>query len=310
MIDISDRDCTLRRATAESVVVMLPDTADRIRRGNIPKGDVAEITRATGLLGLKQTRNLLPYCHAIPLDHATVDVTVEETCVRIRVHVAAIARTGAEVEAMTGAAIAALNVYDMVKPLDKTAHIGEVRVITKSGGRSDHRIRLQQPCRAGVLVVSDSVAAGTAVDTAGVAVAEKLAAAGIDVIAQTVEPDTPERIGEVVKQWTDSDRLDLVICVGGTGLGPRDHTPETLRPLLDREIPGIGEAMRAHGRERTPLANLSRSLAGQRGPATVIAVPGSERAAGESLDALLPWLLHLFEVRNADFRHDDPRSGQ
>jgi len=305
MIDITDRDSTLRRATAESVVAVLPETAERIRRGDIPKGDVGEMTRAAGLLGLKRTRDLLPYCHAIPLDYASVEVTVEDDAVRIRVQVAAIARTGAEVEAMTGAAVAALNVYDMVKPLDKTAAIGSVRVVTKSGGRTDHHLRLEKPCRAGVLLISDSVADGRAEDVAGEVVAGRLAGVGIDIAAQAVAPDTEDRIAEVVKLWADAERLDLVVCVGGTGVGPRDRTPEALRPLLDREIPGLGEAMRAHGRLRTPLASFSRSLAGQRGDAVVIAVPGSESAVEESFDALLPWLLHLLDAHSMGERHED-----
>ncbi len=141
MKDVSDRPTTLRRATAEALVTMAPETVAAVREGRVPKGDVAGVTRAVGLLGLKRTPDLLPFCHVIPVDHAEVEVTVEDDGVRVRVSATSVARTGVEVEAMTGAAIAALNVYDMVKPLDPTARLADVHVVRKSGGRSDFRPR-------------------------------------------------------------------------------------------------------------------------------------------------------------------------
>lgn len=306
MKDVSDRATSLRRATAEALVTMQPATVAAIRAGAVPKGDVAAVSRAAGLLGLKRTPDLLPFCHVIPIDHAEVEIIVQDDGVRVRVSAVSVARTGVEVEAMTGAAVAALNVYDMVKPLDPTAQLAGVRVVHKSGGRSDFRRGTAAGLTAGVLVVSDGVAAGTARDTSGAAVAADLAAAGVTVAERAVVPDEAGRIAAVVMRWTDQEGLGLVVCVGGTGPGPRDVTPEALRPLLDREIPGLGEAARAHGGERTPLACLSRGLGGLRGDAVVVALPGAEAAARESLAALLPALLHLPRTREAGFRHGQP----
>jgi len=306
--DVSDRSPTLRRATAEALVTMRPETLAAVRAGTVPKGDVVGVTRAAGLLGLKRTPDLLPFCHAISLDHADVQVAVQEDGVRVTVTVAAIGRTGVEVEAMTGAAVAALNVYDMVKPLDPTAQVGSVRVVEKRGGRSDFRRGAAADLKAGVLVISDSVAAGRADDRAGGAVAALLVEAGVAVAARAVVPDEPPRIAEAVRAWTDADGLDLVVCVGGTGPSPRDRTPEAVRPLLDLEIPGLGEAARAHGGDRTPLACLSRSLGGLRGASVVVAVPGSTGGAVESLTALLPALLHLPRLREPGYRHGEPGS--
>lgn len=305
MIDVSGRSPTLRRATAEAVVTMRRETIEKIRSGAIPKGDVIQITRGVGLLGLKQTPDLLPFCHRIPVDHAAVTVTLEEALVRIEVEVAAIARTGVEVEAMTGASIAALNVYDMVKPVDPEAAIGEVRVVKKTGGRSQFSDRFDRPVRAGVLVVSDSVSAGTAEDRAGAAVRSALEHHAVEVAVFEVVPDEPEQIANTVRSWVDDQSLDLVFAVGGTGLGPRDHTPEAIRPLFDREIPGLAEAVRSHGMDRTPYAALSRSIAGQRGTSVVFALPGSTRGAAESMDALMPWVLHIIKVFDKSFRHGE-----
>ena len=303
MIDVTDRAPTLRRATAEAVVTMSPAALERVRTGDVPKGDVAQITRGVALLGLKRTPDLLPFCHVIPVEHADVEVSLDDDAVRIRVHVATIARTGVEVEAMTGAAVAALNVYDMVKPIDGSAAVTGVRVLAKSGGRSDFAERFDRPVRAGVLVVSDKVSAGKAEDRAGAAVRASLETHGVEVASFDVVPDEPEQVAERLRAWADDDGLDLAFAVGGTGLGPRDRTPEAVRPILEREIPGVAEAVRAHGRQRTPYADLSRAVAGQRGTCLVVALAGSTRGAAESMAALLPWLLHTIKVFDKGYRH-------
>jgi molybdenum cofactor biosynthesis protein MoaC len=303
MIDVSTKTTTLRRAVAESTVEMRVETVAAIRAGDIPKGAVAEMTRATAMLGLKRTPELLPFCHPIPVDCADVRVEVEKTTVRIQVEVAAVARTGVEVEAMTGAAIAALNVYDMVKPLDQTAHITGVRLLKKSGGSSDFKNRGERVLRAGILVVSDRTAAGKTKDRAGAAVRARLEAHGVKVEGFEIVPDEADEIVDHVRRWTDDDSFDLVFTVGGTGLGPRDGTPEALRPLLEREIPGVAEAVRSHGQERTPYAALSRTIAGQRGTTMIVALAGSTRGASESIEALTPWLLHVIDVFDKAYRH-------
>ncbi len=303
MIDITNKRVTLRRAVAEATVVVGPGIAEAIRSGQVPKGSVVDVTRAAALLGIKRTPDLLPFCHPIPIEHGEVSVEVDDGLVRVRVEVAAIARTGVEVEAMVGAAVAALNVYDMVKPLDAGASIGEVRLVEKKGGKSDHAEHFDRTVTAGVLVVSDSVAAGTKEDRAGVGVRELLASHGIEIAATEVVPDEPAEIESRLLRWCDEDRLDFVFVVGGTGLGPRDTTPETVRPLLDREIPGLAEAVRSYGRERTPLADLSRTVGGQRGTTVVVAVAGSTRGAREAVQALMPWLRHLLKVFDISYRH-------
>ncbi|RMF73960.1 MAG: bifunctional molybdenum cofactor biosynthesis protein MoaC/MoaB [Acidobacteria bacterium] len=305
MLDITRKRVSLRTARAEALVRAEPATLRMIREGTIPKGSVEDVTRAAALLGIKNTPALLPFCHPIPIERGTVRCEIEQRGVRVIVEVAAIARTGVEVEAMTAAAIGALNVYDMIKPVDGTALIESVRLVEKRGGKSDHRETFASPPRAGVLVASDSVAAGRAEDGTGPALREALAAHGVEVAALEVVPDEIETIRERVRRWVDDERLDLVFVAGGTGLGPRDVTPEALEPLIERPLPGVAEALRAHGRERTPHANLGRNVAGARGGAVIVATGGSPRAATEALDALMPWLLHALEVREEGFRHGD-----
>jgi len=157
-----------------------------------------------------------------------------------------------------------------------------------------------------VLTVSDGVAAGTRHDESGTALAERLGALGFGV-ERNVVADEEEAIGRVVRDA--SGRFDLVIATGGTGLGPRDRTPQALAALLDYEVPGFGEQMRAYGRTRTPMADLSRSLGGVLRSTLVVAVPGSVNGALDSLAALEPILDHALETLGGHTRHATTETG-
>jgi molybdopterin adenylyltransferase len=144
--------------------------------------------------------------------------------------------------------------------------------------------------RAAVLTVSDRRSAGTLTDESGPAVQRILAGAGFDVSEVTLVPDERERIAAWVVAACEEH--ELVVTTGGTGLGPRDVTPQATRPLLDYEVPGLAEQMRAEGLRKTPMAALSRSVAGVRGRTLVLNLPGSVTGATESLEAVVPVLRH------------------
>jgi len=303
MIDITHKPTTLREAIAEATVnVSLAGTIAAVKEKRVPKGDVLEAARVAGLFGIKRTADMIPDCHPLPIEHAEVTFTVEPMAIVVKVKVRTIYRTGVEVEAMHGASVAALTIYDMLKPIDKGITIERIRLVEKKGGKSDWKDAFDKAPRAAVLVISDGVASGKKEDKAGAAIIERLGKLGVQVEGQAVVADEREDIVKQVKNWADQG-IDLILTTGGTGLSPRDRTPEAIAPILDREVPGIMEAARHYGQQRVPLAMMSRGIAGMIGRTLVITLPGSTRGAQETMDALFPFVLHVIKVQEHAFRH-------
>ncbi len=292
MIDVSSKSSTLRSARASARLTMNAQTILAIREGRVPKGDPLMVARVAATQAAKNTQLIIPYCHSMPLDYVGIDFSIGENSVEVQAEVRAVWKTGVEMEAMTAASVAALTLYDMLKMIDDDLVIHDVRLDSKTGGKSDFKEAFRTPLRAAVLILSDTVAAGSKRDTAGEAVASRLRDRGIDVTDITVLPDDITPISEKLRMYADELKLDMVLTTGGTGLSARDLTPEATRQILDREIPGLAEMLRTYGTSRTPHAAVSRAIAGQRGKTIIVNLPGSERGAVESLTAILPALLH------------------
>ncbi len=296
MNDITHKINTLRIATAEATVQLGSEaTAEAIRANAVPKGNVFEFARAAALLAVKNTSNVIPDCHPLPVESCKVTSELQGLNIVIQVEVKTIYRTGVEVEAMHGASIAARTMYDMLKPIDKNIEIQNIKLVNKKGGKSDFTDIPKRPVRAAVVVCSDTVAAGKKEDKAGLKIAEILKGYGIEIANYQIIPDDAAQITEAVHTHCQPG-MDLLIFTGGTGLSPRDITPETVSPLLDREVPGMMEAARKYGQDRMPYAMVSRGVAGFKGKTLVITTPGSTRGAEETMQALFPYVLHLFRV--------------
>jgi len=303
MKDITHKTNTLRTAMAEaSVKVSSQETIDAINNKTVEKGDVFEMSKTAGLFAVKKTAEMIPDCHPMPVEYTNITFEIEGLSIRVKIIVKTIYKTGVEVEAMHGASVVALTMYDMLKPIDKGIEIENIRLIKKRGGKSDFKNLLSEPLKAAVVVCSDSISAGDKEDEAGKVIIKKLESFEIHSPEYVIIPDDTDKITATVEGFCKSG-MNLVIVTGGTGLSPRDNTPEALRSLIDKEVPGIMEAARAHGQDRIPYSMLSRGVAGMHKNTLILAIPGSTNGAKETMDALLPGILHIFKVQDAAFAH-------
>ncbi|RHX82128.1 bifunctional molybdenum cofactor biosynthesis protein MoaC/MoaB [Leptospira yasudae] len=300
MIDITEKRTSLRSATAEGFVYCTPETLKRIKENTLPKGDLFGVAKASGLLASKKTSDLIPHCHPVNIDSFDLTFELVERGVRILASGKSIGKTGIEMEVLTGLSVAALTIYDLLKPIDKELEISSVRLLEKKGGKSEMQIsKFADGAKAAILVCSDSTFAGKREDASGKVIESIFKESNVELADYRIVPDEPEEIRKKILSWVELG-IDLIVTTGGTGLGPRDNTTDTVRALLDQEIPGIAEAMRSFGQDRTPYAMLSRSLAGRIKKTLVVCVPGSSNGARESLKAIFPAIFHAKKMMRGE----------
>ncbi|MES1928202.1 bifunctional molybdenum cofactor biosynthesis protein MoaC/MogA [Salinisphaera dokdonensis CL-ES53] len=297
MKDVGMKPETLRSATATTSFYAPGHCLQRIADRDTEKGDPQASARIAGILAAKRTDELLPLCHPLPIHAAEVHFAVESDRVVIEAEVHTIGPTGVEMEALTAASMAALTLYDMLKPYAEPEElaIGDTRLLDKTGGKSHFKRTLKQPLSASVLMVSNPVADGNKPDTAGRQVVEGLEQAGFTPLDYQILPDSESRVREAM-QTALAAGTNLIITVGGTGIGPKDRVVETIEPMLTTPMPGLMETARAFGQRRTPYAVLSRGVAGFAHNSLVLTFPGSRSGSEETLAALLPSIVHVLEI--------------
>ena len=297
MFDVADKTDTLRTATAQAIIRINPQTLKLIRDGKTPKGNIFNTARVSATLAAKRTSDIIPYCHTIPIDDVKVNFVLndDDLAIVIKVHVKTVWKTGVEMEALTGASVASLTIYDMLKPVDESLLIESLKLIDKQGGiKNLPRFSAPNKLTAAVLVASDS--RGYNEDKSGRFILDKLKENGFEIAEYKVVADDAEKIESSLKKFCDELRVNLVVTTGGTGVGPRDVTPDVTRKLIQKELAGIGETIRSFGQRRVPLSMLSRGTSGVRERTLIINLPGSVKAVSQSLNSLFPGILHIFDM--------------
>jgi cyclic pyranopterin phosphate synthase len=297
MVNITHKSFTLRKAIATATVLTSSAATIRaIEQRKVPKGDIFEFARAAALFAIKKTSDVIPDCHPLPVEYAAITYSISNLSVLISVEVHTIYKTGVEVEAMHGASVAALVMYDMLKPIDKNVEIQNIRLQEKQGGKSGYPKYSGKELKCAVVVCSDTVYSSQKEDTSGKAILSILEKQGLRNADYRIIPDDFDGIQATLQDYKEQ-QIDLVIFTGGTGLSARDVTPEAILPMLDREIPGIMETARSYGQQRVKTAMLSRGVAGFCGETLVLTLPGSKKGVEETMEALFPQVLHVFEVK-------------
>jgi len=306
MRDITSKQITLRTAKAIAVLYCSAETLNLIKNNELPKGNLFDVARAAGFIGAKLTPQLLPHCHPVTIDGMDIDFefinkekhadyfddgTLSRSGIVIIGNAKSIGRTGIEMEMLTAVSITALEIYDMLKPVDTKLEIGNIKLLEKKGGESDRKKFFANSPTCAVLVCSDSTADGKREDRSGKIISEMLKNVNAEVLHYEIVPDEKAQIQEQILKWVAED-IHFIFTTGGTGLGPRDNTVSAVSEIIERDADGITETIRSFGQMRTPLAMMSRGVAGSIAQSLIITLPGSSTGARESMEAILPAIFH------------------
>jgi cyclic pyranopterin phosphate synthase len=333
MVDTGAKSPTRRVCIASGRLLAAPATLLAIREGRLPKGNALPLAEAAAITAVKKTSEFLPLCHPLPIDAALVSFEFEPRAIRVFCEVRAHAKTGVEMEALSGVNAALLCLYDLTKGIDPALELADILLLEKTGGKSGawrhpraEGARGEPPpeptspsdtrnppgaaippvtahdsawsgIRAAVLTLSDRCARDEQTDRSGPLLADRIEALGGRVDQTRILPDDSRKLATAIEEILASmGEGSLILTTGGTGLGPRDITPETVALLGGRLIPGFGERMRRLGERSTPLAALSRGEAHALRGSLLILLPGSEKGASESFDAISSLIPHSLKI--------------
>ncbi len=314
MANVAEKASTHRRAIARGWIKMAPVTAKIIRDKKLPKGDALVMAEVAGILGVKKTIEILPLCHPLPIESVRVKCEPQIDGVEVSCEVITNYKTGVEMEALMGVNAALLCIYDLTKPVDAVLTIQDVHLVMKEGGKSglyqnprythNNPIEEKNSCsqkkslkglKTAVLTISDRCSRNEAEDSSGPLLKKLLEEREASVLWMDLVPDEISKIQDAITSFKEFG-ADLILSTGGTGLSPRDITPEAIHPMLTRTIEGFGELFRSAGAQKTPMSYLSRSFSGLIGETLVVALPGNPKACRDGVEILGHLIPHAVNI--------------
>lgn len=322
MVNIAHKRPSRRMAVATGSINVGAQAFTKILNNTMPKGNVLTMAEIAGIQGAKKTSELIPLCHPLMLDQ--VQVTIEECkkekAFKVYCTVHAQAKTGVEMEALAGVQATLLTIYDLTKGIEPNLEISGIRLLAKVGGKSGIWIHergipdwlakeLPAPLNlegisCAIVVMSDRASQGVYDDRSGKILKDKLEKFGANVQSVKVIPDEADMIASSIQEICDTGKPDLLITSGGLGLGPRDVTPETLKQLYRKEVPGLAELLRRDGANFTSYSWLSRSVCGIIDQTLIITLPGNPRAVAQGIESLIEILPHALATLRGEM-HDN-----
>ena len=324
MIDVGHKTVTHRVAVAEGEIHIGAECFALVKDRKLPKGDVLTLAEIAGINGAKCAFQQIPLCHPMLLDQVKIITELDEArhAVKVFCFASTHAKTGVEMEALAGVNAALLTIYDLCKMVEPALTISGIQLLVKTGGKKgvwqapggvpawivDAVLPKEEPTLSGlsacVLTISDRASKGDYDDVSGRLLKEMLANAGADILDERLVADEKADIQTAIRGLL-AKKPNLILTTGGTGVAPRDITPEAVKEICERDVPGVGEFLRAAGAKHTPFAFGSRAYAGTIGQTLIITLPGSPKAVREGLDALIPELLpHLAHLISKGKHHD------
>ena len=323
MINVGKKTPTFRLAVASGTILVGEKTFFLIKNRQLPKGDPLILAEIAGIQGAKKTAELIPLCHPLPLDHIEVVLQLDEVHYAIvaTAFVSTTSKTGVEMEAISAVNAALLTIYDLSKMMEPHLIISNIQLLLKKGGKSglwlspsgvpewickkaclDEQPHLTD-LKSAIISLSDRAFKGIYEDRSGQYLCNTLTSMGSEVVDYQLLPDDEKSLQEKILSIVSELKPDFIFTTGGTGIGPRDITPESVLAISDKKLPGVGELLRMYGSQSTPYSWISRSCAMTIKNTLVICFPGSENGVKEGLACLAPILGHFIKMLHGE-QHD------
>ena len=290
MVDISDKSISERTAIASGTIKMSNETIKFIRNDKIPKGNVFTIAKIAGIQAAKKTSEFIPLCHQLNISWIDISFEIRNQNILVKSIAKTKESTGIEMEVLTATSIACLTIYDMCKSIDKKIEILNIKLDHKAGGKKS--INYLSP-KTAIITLSDSLNKKT--DLSGKILKEGLKGNGCKLEYYNLIPDDEQKLKIEVESLVKNN-FNLIVTTGGTGVGPRDVTVETISPMLSQRLNGVEQALHNYGRKKTSTAMLSRLIVGRILNTFIICLPGSTSAIKDALNVLMPDFLHVYPM--------------